>query len=420
MAEASRAERWWRLVPLLAVVLASGLLLSSALFMRGTVERAATMNARGIGGAFAFAGRELWRPRGEIPSQAELDAFLASHHEEGLRYLAIVNPDGSLFLSTGESAHPGALHTDEIAFFDDLARIEHKLPPWAVDPALAKLPPPSPDEPEKPSPRAVYEFVPLVSLELRSQARWLLLAAVGVSALLLLLALAFHRSQRQQESLRDTLERGRHLAALGEMSAVLAHELRNPLAALKGHAQLLVEQLPEEERPHQKAQRVVSEAVRIEQLINDLLAFVRRGALERRPVDPNVPLRAAIESLGAPVVLLDAPSARLWPLDAPRLQQALANIVQNALQADPGGRAPVVSIHEERDGLRYVVRDFGPGIPPGEEARIFAPFYTKRTRGVGLGLAIAQRVVELHRGRLTAANHPDGGAEFTLWLPAEG
>jgi two-component system sensor histidine kinase HydH len=113
------------------------------------------------------------------------------------------------------------------------------------------------------------------------------------------------------------------------------------------------------------------------------------------------------------VVAAPAPEASL---DAERLRQALENVLRNAVQAGPGKiRATLAGA----DGaLVFTVRDHGPGIPPGEEQRIFEPFVTGRTKGVGLGLAIAKRIVEQHGGRIRARNHPEGGAELEISIPA--
>ena len=107
-----------------------------------------------------------------------------------------------------------------------------------------------------------------------------------------------------------------------------------------------------------------------------------------------------------------APDA--WSLDANRMTQVLTNLLENAVQAGAPVRARVAS---EGGRLVFEVRDSGPGVPEDERERIFEPFYTKRVRGTGLGLAVAKRVVELHRGTISVANAPGGGAVFRVALP---
>ena len=113
--------------------------------------------------------------------------------------------------------------------------------------------------------------------------------------------------------------------------------------------------------------------------------------------------------------MVDADGPRTWPLDAERMRQVLINLLENAVEMSEG--RVVATISRGRSGLRFVVRDHGPGLPDGDPARIFEPFFTKRTRGTGLGLAVCKRLVELHGGTLAARPADGGGAEFTIDLP---
>lgn len=127
--------------------------------------------------------------------------------------------------------------------------------------------------------------------------------------------------------------------------------------------------------------------------------------------------REVVEEVGADRVrVIDVGAPGVWGLDAAKVRTALRNVVRNALQADPGPAPIDLSVTVEGAELVIRVHDHGPGLPPGEEARIFAPFYTARLHGTGLGLAVVRRVAELHGGEVVAHNHPDGGAEITLRL----
>jgi two-component system sensor histidine kinase HydH len=263
----------------------------------------------------------------------------------------------------------------------------------------------------------VIEFEPLTIRELASSARRSLILSGIVSAAMLLAALVAFRWLKRREALQHKLERERHLATLGEMSAVLAHELRNPLASLKGHAQLLAEALPEG-RSRTKAERVVKEALRMEDLTASLLAFVRTGTIQRQAADPVAIVRAAAEEVDPRRIELDTQAAPAhWQLDAARMQQVLSNLLRNAVQASPAGASVFARVAAEPNALLYEVRDVGTGIPPGQEALIFEPFHTQRPLGNGLGLAVARRVVELHGGSIQASNHPEGGALFRVRIP---
>jgi signal transduction histidine kinase len=108
-------------------------------------------------------------------------------------------------------------------------------------------------------------------------------------------------------------------------------------------------------------------------------------------------------------------------MDRPRLRQVFQNLVQNAIEHTPhGGQVLVGAEREARDGrpgVRFSVRDFGPGFAAADLPRVFEPFFSRRRGGTGLGLSIVQRIVEQHGGRVWAANHPEGGGLLTVWLP---
>jgi two-component system sensor histidine kinase HydH len=199
------------------------------------------------------------------------------------------------------------------------------------------------------------------------------------------------------------------------MSAVLAHEIRNPLASLKGNAQLLAASLADSERHGAKARRVVDEAVRLESLTADLLEYVRTGELHRREVSPAALLREAVDAVDPAAISLDSVGAGAgWTLDPERMRQVLVNLLENAVAAGAPVRA---SVREEGARLHFVIQDSGPGVPPSERERIFEPFHTTRTRGTGLGLAVARRVVEQHGGSISVENAAAGGAVFSVVLP---
>jgi two-component system sensor histidine kinase HydH len=202
------------------------------------------------------------------------------------------------------------------------------------------------------------------------------------------------------------------------MSAVLAHEIRNPLASLKGNAQLLSRRLGQGSPESRKAELVVTEAERLEILTTDLLDFVRSGTMNIQFTDPVELVARCVRDVAPDGVVLHTERApRRWPLDAPRIRQALENLLRNAIQASPAGASPIVSVGREGRNLVLAVQDAGGGIRPGDEERVFAPFFTTKLSGTGLGLAIARRIAEAHAGTIVATNR-EGGALFRLILPA--
>ncbi|MBP6875844.1 MAG: hypothetical protein KBD56_07215 [Candidatus Eisenbacteria bacterium] len=267
----------------------------------------------------------------------------------------------------------------------------------------------------------VIEFEPMIATVLMDRATRLGAFGIAAAATMMLAAVFFWRMSRRYEDALRGLERQRRLSLLGEMTAVLAHEIRNPLASLKGHAQLLAERLAGESNERRKAERVVSEASRLEALTTDLLDFARTGPLDLARVDPAQLLTACAQEVapaGLELDLTEAPHS--WVLDGRRMGQALVNLLRNALQATgPEDARPVARAFVEGDTLVVTIRDHGRGLPAGQEARVFDPFFTTRASGTGLGLAVARRVIELHGGRITAENHPQGGALFRITLPAK-
>jgi two-component system sensor histidine kinase HydH len=232
------------------------------------------------------------------------------------------------------------------------------------------------------------------------------------------LSAIFWRISRHAEKASRQLEHDRQLKVLGQMSAVLGHEIRNPLASLKGHVQLLLEKLPAEHPGRKGAEVVLRETIRLEELSRHVLEFARTGSVQCESANPATMVRTAVESTGGGDIRVEvcgAPDA--WPFDSRRMEEVLVNLLRNAREASPPGEPIEVKVQGRPSNLVIEVRDRGEGIVPGEEERVFEPFYTRRAKGTGLGLALARRIVEGHGGEITAHNHPDGGAVFTVSLP---
>jgi two-component system sensor histidine kinase HydH len=273
---------------------------------------------------------------------------------------------------------------------------------------------------EPPPGSLAFAYVPLAAQELRARSARTLAVATLAALLLVGAALLAHRSWVQADAAERELAESRHLASLGQVSAVLAHEIRNPLAALKGHAQLLAEVLEGQPRLEERAIRVVDEAVRLEKLTNELLDFARGTALKRRPTDVVSLAQALVQDTDPERVQLHlAHPPESWAVDADKLRQVLLNLLTNALVADGSGGPVDLHLRVEGRTLCLTVRDRGPGLPGGDPEKLFEPFFTTKTRGTGLGLPVSRRIARLHGGTLTARTHPDGGAELALRIPEE-
>jgi two-component system sensor histidine kinase HydH len=358
--------------------------------------------------------------------QAALDSLLAAQSEAGLRYVALFAEQGSMEASAGASL-PGAFETpvepggEERGF--RMSKIGSRVRMSLGRPPMGGMPPPPGGEPGRPRGRRhgliVFEFEPVVAIRLMDRAARLLAFGLAAAVVMMLVAAVSHVASCRYESAKGVVEEKRRLSLVGEMSAVLAHEIRNPLASLKGHAQLLAEHLPDASADRVKADRVVHEASRLEALTSDLLDFVRTGPLDRVPIDPAGLVRLAVEEVepdGFVLHLEDAPER--WPLDGARIRQVLTNLLRNARQATPpDAPRPEVAMRVEDGRLVTTIRDHGEGVPSGQEDRIFDPFFTTRASGTGLGLAVARRIVELHGGEISLVRHPEGGAVFRIALP---
>jgi two-component system sensor histidine kinase HydH len=236
-----------------------------------------------------------------------------------------------------------------------------------------------------------------------------------VGAGLVGLGLLLGRAESARRAADQALVEAQHLASLGQVAGVMAHELRTPLAALKGHAQLLEEL--SEGRARDRAARVVAEAQRLERVTEDLLSFARMASISRSVQDPAALVKEVAARAPDRVRVQDAGAPRRFPLDPERFTQLVENLVSTALVIDEDGGEVRVQLSAAEGGLRLVVEDHGPGLPPGDPERLFAPFFTTRARGTGLGLAVARRCAVLHGGRLWAERRAEGGARFIAVLP---
>jgi signal transduction histidine kinase len=213
------------------------------------------------------------------------------------------------------------------------------------------------------------------------------------------------------------------LASLGEMAGGVAHELRNSLATLRGYL-TLIERRPDEESIADYLAEIRREADHLERVLQDFLAFARPGTARLEEVDlADLARRAAADPslAGVEVRVRPAVEARLRG-DAQLLERALRNLVHNAAQAqaEAGAEGPVeIGIDRLDDGVELAVEDRGPGVSEEVRERLFHPFATGRRGGVGLGLALAHRIVTLHGGRIRLEDRPGGGTRALLFFPAD-
>jgi signal transduction histidine kinase/type II secretory pathway pseudopilin PulG len=213
------------------------------------------------------------------------------------------------------------------------------------------------------------------------------------------------------------------LASLGEMAGGVAHELRNSLATLRGYL-TLIERRPDEESIADYLAEIRREADHLERVLQDFLAFARPGTARLEEVDLAELTRrsAADPSLAGMEVRVRAAADVRLRGDAQLLERALRNLLHNAAQAqsEAGREGPIdVGIDPVDGGVELAVEDRGPGVSEEIRERLFHPFATGRRGGVGLGLALAHRIVTLHGGRIRLEDRPGGGTRALLFFPAD-
>lgn len=428
------AVRWG----LLVVPVLLGLALATTAWI--TISEAHSLAptlARGQSETYVRALRERVRPP-IPPSPAALQALLDSYESDGLRYIALLDARREVVMAVGDTTFTGDAWPEPHALQPGHDRIRVLTPPPPPPPPLggpqnSGWPPPFPPPPGmRPPPgmppdgtgpplddTVVVEFVPIPAQRLLARAQMAAAFSAASSLVLVVAAALLWRQLARTQDAEARLETQRHLARLGEMSAVLAHEIRNPLAATKGHAQLLAEKIPLAHPARPQVDQVVTHVDRLELLTHQLLDFARSDEVRKQPSSPIDLLRDVAISSEPQRLALDVDACPdSWPLDPVRMRQVVVNLVQNALQSSPPESTVDLRACHDAGELVIEVRDRGEGVADGEEEKIFEPFHTKRLRGTGLGLAVARRIVEAHGGTLAVDRPSDGGARFRIRLPS--
>jgi PAS domain S-box-containing protein len=215
------------------------------------------------------------------------------------------------------------------------------------------------------------------------------------------------------------------LAVLGEMAAQVAHELRNPLAGIKGFASLLAEDITDDNPSHSMVGKIIEGVESLDRIASNLLILTQdvNGDFERRPLEPifeqTIELMEA-RSKGKFKVKRDFP-AEAYPakVDSEKIKQLLLNLLGNALEAS-GGKGKAVAgyrFNALQNEVRIFVRDYGPGVSEDDHEKIFNPFFTTKIQGTGLGLAIAKKIAGIHRGKIEHSTPEGGGAQFDVIIP---
>lgn len=255
----------------------------------------------------------------------------------------------------------------------------------------------------------------------------LIVGALASLALLILLALFFFWAIRLFLNTEKSLRRSERLALLGQMSAAVAHEIRNPLGIIKGTGELLREKYEDKNQPDELFQFIPDEIRRLNRLVSDFLVFAREPKLDKKPGLIEKSVQAAADALKTELAQarvnfaleLENPLPE-FAFDPDALHQVLLNLLLNAIQAMAAGGQITVTCacrpFKNKKRVLVAIADTGHGFDPESEA-IFEPFYTTRTKGSGLGLAICKQLVEAHGGWIEAASQKGQGSVFQIYLP---
>jgi two-component system, NtrC family, sensor histidine kinase HydH len=234
------------------------------------------------------------------------------------------------------------------------------------------------------------------------------------------------RDLTEIKRLQEKVRRSEKLAAIGELAAGIAHEVRNPLSSIRGFAQFLKHVLQDRPKECEYAELMVKEVDRINNVVTNLLSFARPVHPEPAPTNIAELIRHTVRLVQEDATIHNVTIAvdvahdlGKVNLDGNQITQVMLNLILNALQAvDQGGHIQIAAGRANSGGLELVVEDDGPGIPPDRIKRIFDPFFTTKERGTGLGLSIVQMIVENHGGEISIASSVRGrGCRIAIALP---
>ncbi len=224
--------------------------------------------------------------------------------------------------------------------------------------------------------------------------------------------------------MENEMRRISELAAVGQLAASIAHEIRNPLSSIKGAAQYLRKEYSDHDALCEFLDIIVDEVNVLNKITTEFLDFARPLRLNLKPTDINDVIFRTLQFMHLEIAKHKVKVTEQLAYDMPRvmaddkqLEQVLRNIILNALQAMPeGGQLSVASIPAE-GGVTLLVSDNGVGMSPDTVSQVFVPFFTTRTKGTGLGLSIVHKIMDNHGGRITVSSKPGEGTTFELCLP---
>lgn len=438
-------NRHWRVALLITTLLMGAALLGTGIsgYLQAT-QNAEVLIRSEVVGLTRGLRHEL---RGVSQPTEAIQSYFEDNKDQGLHYLGLLNRRGELLKEFGEYRRPFSRETQSSTDRE----LRFSTPPPGPQPGLAAMSIyedglvhthfrlAGPGRRRRNLFRSSEDMPWSILVEAMSQNgatmvnQALVALSIEIIASLLLLGatILFWRLSVKQEKMAakmekeklemvTALEADKRLKSLGRMSAVLGHELKNPIASLKGNAQLLLEKLSENDNGYKQAETVVQEAILLERLTQEILDYVRTGKLNYSKVYLDDLAESAVDLSNVSHVHIVVQESVFWNIDRERMEQVLVNLLTNARQSSRLDALIdlALNIDEVTKQLVIVVRDRGEGINEAEKEQLFEPFFTRRTQGTGLGLPLAKQIVESHGGKIDAENHRDGGAMFKITLPS--
>jgi signal transduction histidine kinase len=243
-------------------------------------------------------------------------------------------------------------------------------------------------------------------------------------------ATAFNAMLDEVESAHKRIVHSSALAAVGELSSSIVHEMRNPLSTVKINLQALRKKVEQDETHRELAEIALTQVLRLEKMASDLLGYGKPLEIHPEPVtlssvakDLLAIFQKELEEKSLSIKIRDQSGEARFMADPEQIRRCLTNLISNAIQASPKGGEIILTFQilpEKPERISISVMDNGAGIPESYQNRLFQPFFTTHETGTGLGLANVKKIVEYHQGTVSASNRAEGGAVFTIILPLRG
>ena len=239
-----------------------------------------------------------------------------------------------------------------------------------------------------------------------------------------------HRETQILLEVEEQLSAAQKLSALGQLSASLAHEIKNPLSSIKGTAEILLDEFPEDHPKREFVEIMLKETKRLNNTVEEVLQFSRRGIQGKEKEKNTEPLSQVIDRVTSllasqlrkksiKLTVTGWEAVKTFYVDGEKLSQVFLNIILNGIDATPSRGEITIETIKHSAGYTVSVIDNGPGIPDDLKDEIFTPFYSTKESGTGLGLSISKKIVESYGGTLTLSDADSGGACFTVFLPEQ-